>query len=481
VATVSPLLFGSFVEHVGRIIYDGLLDADHRPRPQVVDAIAALRPTILRYPGGCFADEYHWGDGVGPVDQRPRYERQYWTDFVDRFADAFKLDPSWAALMGPPEPNAFGTDEFIALCGQVGALPALTVNMGTGTPAEAAEWARYTSGRVRHWFLGNELYGGWETGAMGAEEYGAAAAEFAAAMRAANPDIHLTAVGRLGDQPSGGPDWNRRVLDAAGDAVDCLSLHYYFPGPMVPGRPFRDDAADYSQVVAAGVPLAADLDAVVKEIAATDRADIPFALDEWNLWAGWAELLEVEHRACDAIGIAGCFNELLRRADRVEMALLSQLINCMGPIQTRGEQVFTTPVYLAAKLYRDHAGGQVLGTTVECGTVTVLPFADSSGGGDGTLAAAAEATVESVPVVDAVATTEGVFLLNRSIDQSVRVRVDGLDGLDARTATLRWVDSAGPFDRNTADEPERVRVSARSVDPEGFDLPPHTAAVLTSG
>ena len=138
---ISPRIYGQFIEHMGRCVYGGLFEpgsqlADGRGfRRDVLEAVRALHVPILRYPGGCFSDEYHWRDGVGPRGQRPRYEEQYWTRWVKRWGR-----PDLAPLIGPPETNAFGTDDYLALCAELGCDPYLNVNHGTGTPEEAADW-----------------------------------------------------------------------------------------------------------------------------------------------------------------------------------------------------------------------------------------------------------------------------------------------------------------------------------------------------
>jgi alpha-N-arabinofuranosidase len=467
---ISPLMFGGFIEHFGRIIYDGLWDLDRQaPNEAVLAAVRTLRPTILRYPGGCFADSYHWRDGIGPRDRRPHYEETFWTQFVHWLG----LDDEWAPRFGPPEPNAFGTDEFLAYSADVGAAPAITANVGTGTPDEAAEWVAYTGGRVKTWFLGNELWGGHEYGHLPAPEYGKRVVEFAEAMRAVDPDITLIPVGAMTGQAADSAAWNAAVLAEAGDTVDVLSLHHYFPGPDHPGRSLRDDEGDYAQLAAGSIRLGLELDKVL------GSTSIPISLDEWNVWAHWPELVEANHRICDAMVVAGGFNRLIERAGRIHSAMLSQLVNCMAPIQTRGADMFVTATYLAALLYRDHAGSEAVRTTVECGDFAVPPFADAAGG-DGfvTLATSSDSGVERAPIVDAAATRRGrdvaIFVTNRSIDAAVSVVLSGV----SPSGELVWIDADSPFACNDVDHPDRLRFRRRPVDTSRFELPPHTIGVV---
>jgi alpha-L-arabinofuranosidase len=175
IGPVDRNVFGGFVEHLGRCIYGGLCDegsplADSRGfRGDVLDLLRELRIGVLRWPGGNFVSNYHWTDGIGPQDARPRRAELAW---------------------GAEESNRFGTDEFLAYCTELGTAPFICLNMGTGTLAEALSWIEYCNGggdtewarcrrdngraepyRVRYWGLGNEMYGAWQIGAMSAEEY----------------------------------------------------------------------------------------------------------------------------------------------------------------------------------------------------------------------------------------------------------------------------------------------------------------------
>src|SRR5438270_7161836 len=226
IGNVDRRIFGAFIEHLGRCIYGGIFDegsplSDARGfRTDVLDAIKPLRPPLLRWPGGNFASGYHWIDGIGPVDQRPR-----------------RVELAWAS----EEPNRFGTDEFIAYCRGMGAEPFVCINMGTGTLDEAQAWVEYcnsttdsywanlrrTNGhpepyRVRYWGLGNEMYGEWQIGSMSAPEYVAAARRFAKLMLKTDPTLELVACGELGYT-----EWDRIVIEGLADVVRYYSIHLY--------------------------------------------------------------------------------------------------------------------------------------------------------------------------------------------------------------------------------------------------------------
>ncbi|MGI9123036.1 MAG: alpha-N-arabinofuranosidase, partial [Rubrobacter sp.] len=192
-------VFGGFIEHLGRCIYGGVFDEgsslsdDRGYRRDVLEAARGLRIPILRWPGGNFVSGYHWTDGIGPREERPR-----------------KTELAWFS----EESNRFGTDEFIEYCRLMGAEPYICVNMGTGTMDEAQAWVEYCNGtgdtywanlrrrngheepyNVKYWGLGNEMYGEWQIGALSAEDYVRKAREFAKVMRWTDPSIELVGCG----------------------------------------------------------------------------------------------------------------------------------------------------------------------------------------------------------------------------------------------------------------------------------------------
>lgn len=482
-APVSRHLFGALVEHFGRVLYGGLWNgARHAPRADVASAVRALGTTMFRYPGGCFADWYHWRDGIGPRGQRPVYDEQFWTTF--RFGDAVSAE--LAREMGPVEDNAVGTDEMLRHCLDLGVEPMLVANFGSGTPEEAAAWVEHCnrSGRapspVRWWSVGNETYGTWEIGHCSSSEYARRYVEFSRAMRAVDPDIRIVAVGCGGHGPEGATkDWNTTVLREAAGHVDALSVHFYFPGPWL-GRGRRDDEGDYLQVATGADELGAQLDAVIAEVDSVEpSARAPLSLDEWNLWFEWPELVTSNHTLGDAVFFAGCHNRLLERADRVSMAMISQLVNCMAPIQVRGERSFVTSSYLVIQMYAQAMRAGAARVDVECDQITAAPFADTAppppeafGGRTGRVLDAA-ASVDSGGVT--------VFLANRSLDTPLRVTVSGLPAGGA--GRLRHLDGDGPFARNSEDRPDAIRWRERRVDADrtgrcSVELPPHTAGAL---
>ena len=232
--TLAPLdrnLFGSFLEHLGRAIYEGIYDPGSKLsdsngfRKDVMDEVHHLGVPIIRYPGGNFVSGYNWLDGVGPKQDRPRV-----------------LDKAWNAT----NTNQFGTNEFMAWCKAVGTEPLMGLNLGTGTAEQAAALVEYCNVekgtqwselrrkhgfaepyKVKHWCLGNEMDGPWQIGHMTATEYGLKAQDAARQMHAVDPSLQLIACGSSGPVMPTYLEWDREVLEQCYEYVDALSLHRY--------------------------------------------------------------------------------------------------------------------------------------------------------------------------------------------------------------------------------------------------------------
>src|SRR5512146_646470 len=199
IAPVDPRIFGGFLEHMGRAVYEGVYDpkSSHADgdgfRQDTLSALRKLQMTAMRYPGGNFASGYHWVDGIGPKDQRPTVRELAWQSI---------------------EPNQFGTDEFIQLSRLMSWTPMLTINLGTGTPEEARNWVEYCNSpvgtryadlrakygsedpyQVRLWCLGNEMDGLWQLGHLPAEQYAILAQQAAKMMKDLDPGIETVACG----------------------------------------------------------------------------------------------------------------------------------------------------------------------------------------------------------------------------------------------------------------------------------------------
>ena len=297
IGSVDRNVFGGFVEHLGRCIYGGLYDegsplADAQGfRADVLGLLREFRMGVLRWPGGNFVSNYHWADGIGPKDNRPRRPELAW---------------------GAEESNRFGTDEFMAYCRQLGTEPYVCLNMGTGTLDEALAWVEYCNGAggtawaqrrrdnghpepygVRYWGLGNEMYGDWQVGAVSAEEYVRTATRWARAIKRLDPQAKLVSCGM-----NGWNDWDRVVIDGLAPLVDYHSLHIY-----TGSDDYWVDVLQPHQAERAIRCARALIERVsyVKKIASPPR----IAYDEWNVWFRTDDgTLEERYNFPDALAVA---------------------------------------------------------------------------------------------------------------------------------------------------------------------------------
>jgi len=383
VGRVDPRLFGAFVEHLGRGVYGGIYEPGHPTadergfRRDVLELVKELGVTIVRYPGGNFVSTYHWEDGVGPVEVRPK-----------------RLSYAWGSI----EPNTFGTNEFIDWCRAAAVEPMLVVNLGTRGPKEAADFVEYCNhpggtvlselrkahGRdrphgVKFWCLGNEMDGPWQTGAKTAEEYGRIAAQAAKIMRWADNSIELAVSGSSARSLPTFGYWDETVLEHTFDHVDWIGLHTYLNN-------WKDDAAAFlasAEVIDAFIE---GVIAVADSVSAKRRSSkrIMLSLNEWNVWyrsrrhyahlqpSGWPTappILEEVYSVEDALAVGGVLISLINHADRVRSACIAQLVNVIAPIatETGGLAWRQTTFYPFAQMSR-LARGDVLRARVDCET-----------------------------------------------------------------------------------------------------------------
>jgi alpha-N-arabinofuranosidase len=372
---VDRRIFGNFIEHLGRCIYGGIFDegsalSDSQGfRTDVLEAAKALRIPVLRWPGGNFVSGYHWTDGVGRREERPR-----------------RIELAW----GAEESNRFGTDEFIAYCRAMGTQPYICVNMGSGTMDEAQAWVEYCNGTgntywanlrranghpepygVKLWGLGNEMYGAWQIGALDAEAYVKKARQFAAVMRGTDPSIELVSCGQWGFA-----DWDRIVIDGLARVVRYHSIHIYTGSPDYDRNVFMPHQAERALRVCA---------AYIEKARYEQRIEHPvgIAYDEWNVWyrtrgpAGRAGGLEERYDLADALAVATFLNIFVRNCQVVEIANLAQMVNVIAPIFTSREGMFLQTIYHPLKLYAEHTLPIALDAFVEAPTRTVPPLSGS--------------------------------------------------------------------------------------------------------
>ncbi|WP_433179825.1 alpha-N-arabinofuranosidase [Actinoallomurus sp. CA-150999] len=457
VAPVNRRTFGTFVEHLGRCVYTGIYEPDHPSadddgfRTDVLELTKELGVSTVRYPGGNFVSGYRWEDGIGPAESRPA-----------------RLDLAWHSL----EPNHFGIDEFMRWARKADVEPMMAVNLGTRGLQEALDLLEYCnipSGTrlsdlriangakdpygIAMWCLGNEMDGPWQIGHKTAREYGRLAAEVARAMRMVDKKLELVACGSSSSSMPTFGAWEATVLEEAYEHVDYISCHAYYEERDGDLGSFLASSVDMDHFIASVVATADHVGARLRS-----RKKINLSFDEWNVWylsrfesegppSDWPvapPLLEDRYHLADAVALGGLLISLLRHSDRVTAACLAQLVNVIAPIVTEpgGRAWRQTTFHPFAQASR-HAAGEVLRVEPVCPTYETAAYGE-------------------VPVLDAVATRDeetgetALFMVNRSVDQSLTVDVDvrALGAIEpGEASTLADPD---PYARNTADDPFRV-------------------------
>jgi alpha-N-arabinofuranosidase len=484
--TISRRLYGHFAEHLGRCCYGGLwigegagavADIDGF-RADVVAALRDLPVPLIRWPGGCHADHYHWRDGIGAPSSRP-------------------TTLGMSCGLRVPDSNALGTHEFLGLCELLGAEPYLAGNVGTGSVQELCDWIEYVNGTidtsltheraangrpepwgVRLWGIGNESWdcGGRFDPVAYAHEY----RRYATMIRHVDPRAELVAVGLEDDGlPEMGLDreWNAQFLAALGptvDLVDHLSIHRYWVrgGPEV-----NFDEADYYALFdeADGTERLIERTARTLAGAAKPSHKIGIALDEWGVWhpeaRDWGPgrvdrrmpaTFEQANTLRDALAAGIAFEGFHRQCRVLTMANLAQVVNVLqAVVMTDGATCVKTPTYHALAMHRPHMGAEAL--QVEVATDSAGPF-----GGP-----ALSATASGRPGRTA------VTLINREYRGSVTVTIRAVGA-----ATSSWLlTAASPAAGNDPANPDRVSPRPLIVDGSRagrctVTLPPHSMAAI---
>lgn len=487
--TIAPLdrnLFGSFLEHLGRAIYEGIYDPGSKLsdsngfRKDVINEIRQLGVPIIRYPGGNFVSGYNWLDGVGPKKDRPRV-----------------LDKAWNTI----ESNQFGTNEFLAWCKAANTEPLMGLNLGTGTAEQAAALVEYCNVdkgtrwsdlrrqhgipdayKIQHWCLGNEMDGPWQIGHMSATEYGLKAADAARQMRYVDPSLKLIACGSSGPLMPTYLEWDREVLEECYPYVDGLSLHRYF------GNNERDTGGDTSKYLAMNLSMErqiAETIAVCDLVRGHKRSPkkLWLSFDEWNVWYRTTtgdtvdghrqeapHLLEEVYNLEDALLVGGLVNSLMRNADRVKIACLAQLINVIAPIMTDANGILRQTIYYPYSWALQFAKGAVLDLLVQSSTYEVSGLDQ----------------VAHVDVAGSLDRSDGkisLFILNRDLSKSRNIEVVWEDAAPSHVITASILTGDDLKASNTFAAPKRVVPQSFAAPAvrgakTTFEVPAHSYTVI---
>ena len=470
-AKINKNLYGNFSEHLGRCIYGGVFVGKDSPIPNVngmrtdvVEALKKIHLPVLRWPGGCFADEYHWRDGIGPQESRKRMVNTNWGNVV--------------------EDNSFGTHEFLELCSQIGCEPYINMNVGSGSVREMAEWVEYlnspgestvvmeriANGRREPWNVrligvGNENWGCG--GSMKAEYYADVYRRYQTFCRN-YPGSRLF---RIACGPSDADwHWTETLMQKAGDQLDALSLHMYTitDSWSQKGSATEFDGDKYARTIAA----ASRMEQLLKgHLAIMDRYDpaqrVKLIVDEWGTWFDVEPgtnpaFLYQQNTMRDAMVAALTLNIFNHHADRLAMCNIAQLVNVLQSVLlTEGDKLVRTPTYHVFDLYQDHMEASLLESAVFCDTME-----------NGVKQVSASASVK-----DGVVT---VTAANLHATESAEVLLR-LDGMNVKRVSGRIL--AGEVHaHNTFDQPDQVVPQALQAEltAEGVrvTLPPCSVAAI---
>ena len=452
-AVIAPEIYGQFAEHLGQGMYGGLWVGPGSPIPNtrgfrndVIGALKALGVPVVRWPGGCFADTYHWRDGIGPRSKRP-----------------IRVNVTWG---GVEEPNAVGTHEYMDLLGQLGAKAYINANVGTGSPQELKDWLEYmtsptrsslarmrrANGRDQPWTVdylafGNELWGCG--GNMRPEFYSDLYHRYATfAVTPTKGTPKKIAAGAYGDNTA----WTEALLagDKAKD-IDAITLHHFalplgnFDGPKGPATGFGED--QWMSVMKRALAIDG---MIAAHSAVMDKYDpdktIGLYVDEWSNWYDVEPgtnpgFLNQQNTLRDALTAAVTLDIFHAHADRVRLACITQMVNVLqAMIQTEGPRMYLTPTYHVYAMYKPFRGATELATD--------LATPDYAFGGD------------AVPAVHASAArgADGRIVLSLAdIDPRrgahVAVSLPGLHAVSGTILTASAMDAHNSFDHPDALKP----------------------------
>ena len=374
--TIDKNIYGHFAEHLGHCIYDGFYVGDTNKiipntegvRNDIIAALKKLKVPVLRWPGGCFADTYHWRDGIGPKDQRPSMVNQWWG--------------------GVTENNSFGTHDFLNMCERIGAAPYLAGNVGSGTVQELAQWEQYVNfdgkspmsdlrklnGRskpwnVKYWGVGNETWGCG--GNMTAEYYANIYKQYATFMTGWNNNDHIFRIASGANAAD--YHWTEVLMrDIPPGMLEGVGLHYY----SVIDWNKKSSATDFSmQEYFTTIKRALFMEELVKKHSAImDKYDpqkkIALVVDEWGGWYDVEQgtnpgFLFQQNTMRDAMIAGVTLNIFNNHCERVRMANLAQTINVLqAVILTDKEKIILTPTYYVMEMYNVHQGATLIPLTI---------------------------------------------------------------------------------------------------------------------
>ncbi len=477
VGHINKNIYGQFSEHLGRCIYQGIYVGESSDIPNtsgmrndVIHALKQLNIPVLRWPGGCFADTYHWMDGIGPTSNRKTIVNTYWG--------------------GETEDNSFGTHEFMELTRQLGCDAYISGNVGSGSVQEFSDWVEYCNmggispmadlrrkhgqeepWNIRYWGIGNESWGGG--GNMRPEYYADLLRHYATFIRSYSPDQSLYKIASGADAKD--YHWTKTVIERAGHMIDAISLHYYtIPGPDIEhkGDAVAFDRRDYYATISKTLfmeELIANHSAIIRQYQKNKPIDL--CIDEWGTWYDVEKgtkpgFLYQQNTMRDALVAAVNLNIFNNHCDTVAMSNIAQMVNVLqAMILTRNDQMLLTPTYHVFEMYKKHQNSKQIESYAEISSIECEGYhipdlhVSSSEASDGSICISIANLDEQKP-------------------QSIDVILGGMKAASVKGRTLSGCVEA----HNTFDSP--LCVSPRTLDTQltttGFStsLPPSSVSVF---
>lgn len=453
-ATVSPEpdsgviinknIYGHFAEHLGRCIYDGIY-RNGRIRMDVVNALKKIQAPVLRWPGGCFADQYHWRDGIGEKGKRP-----------------VRVNTNWGMVK---EDNSFGTDEFLQLCKLLNCEPYIAGNVGTGSPQEMKEWVEFLNYRKKYHVsfigVGNES---WDCGGgMTAQYYSDQYKQFASFL----PDYPGTKLKKIASGAyKDDYHWTETLMkNIPLEKLWGISLHYYV---FMDGFNHKGSATKFSEseyFMSMKKTLYMD-ELIRKHAAVMDQYDpgkkVALVVDEWGIWTEVEKntnenFLFQQNSLRDALIAATTLNIFNNHADRVRMANLAQTVNVLQAlILTKSDSMLLTPTYHVFDLYKVHQGAKLLPLHI------VSPFYKN--GADSIAAVSVSASIDSNGATH-------ITFVNLDATKDIRVELEGppLGKIEGKILTSKAL-----TDINTFANPSKIGINEW----KGFEQTENKTVVL---
>lgn len=475
--TISRHIYGHFSEHLGRCIYGGYWVGEGSSIPNtrgirndIVEALKRTQIPNLRWPGGCFADEYHWMDGIGPRDKRPKMINTHWG--------------------GVTEDNSFGTHEFLDLCEQLGAEPYICGNVGSGSVEEMSKWVEYVNfdgvspmadlrranGRekpwnVRFWGVGNENWGCG--GNMTAEFYADQYRRYATYTRDYG-DNQLLKV--AGGASSTDYNWTETLMKKIPHWMMWgISLHYYTTNWSNKGSATKFTEKEYFETLERCLNVEKALD---RHITVMDRYDpdrrIALVVDEWGTW--WdvepgtnPGFLYQQNSIRDAIVAGLSLNYFNERCERIKMANIAQTVNVLQSlILTDGEKMLLTPTYYVFEMYKVHHDATLLPLHLNCGNYVLdgkeIPAVSASASKD-------KDGVVNITIVNVDPARETEILID--------LRGGEYDSVTGRILKGKELNAHNTFEKGETVKPEAFRGARIKNNILSLSVPPASVTVLT--